>query len=55
MLPKKFGILVVYQINEFIAEMGDNFEGIMDAYFDNFKERIKSRFRIPKQLVDDYE
>ena len=46
---------VVYQINEFIAEMGDNFEGIMDAYFETFKERMQSRFRIPKKLVDDYE
>lgn len=25
--------LVVYQINEYIEELGDNFESIMDAYF----------------------
>lgn len=31
---------VLYQINEFINEMGDNFESIMDAYFDKFKERM---------------
>ena len=47
--------LVLYQINEFIDEMGENFEGIMDAYFEKFKGRMHSMFRIPKQLVDDYE
>ena len=45
---------VPYQINEFIAEMGDNFESIMDAYFESFKERMQNRFRIPKQVVEEY-
>lgn len=46
---------VVYQINEYIVELGDNFESIMDAYFEDFKERMQSRYRIPKQLVEEYE
>lgn len=46
---------MLYYINDFISEMGENFNGIMDAYFENFKEKIQNRFRIPKQLVDDYE
>ena len=46
---------MLYQINEFIAEMGDNFKSIMDTYFEAFKERMKFRFRIPKQLVEEYE
>lgn len=43
------------QINEFIVEMGDNFEIIMDAYFETFKEKMQSRCIIPKKLVEDYE
>lgn len=27
----------------------------MDAYFDEFKEKMENRFRIPKTLVDEYE
>ena len=46
---------IIYQINEYIAKMGNNFESIMDAYFETFNERMQSRFIIPKQLVDDYE
>jgi hypothetical protein len=46
---------VIYQINEFIIELGDNFENIMDAYFDDFKEKMQNRFRIPKTLVEEYE
>ena len=46
---------IVYQINEYIEELGDNFNSIMDAYFESFKEKMKNRFRIPQQLVDEYE
>lgn len=46
---------VLYEISDFISKMGDNFDGIMDAYFEKFKEKMQNRFRIPKQLVDDYE
>ena len=45
---------VLYQINEYIAEMGENFEGIMDKYFEAFKEKMNNRFRIPQKLVEDY-
>lgn len=43
---------ILYQINEYIAEMGENYESIMDNYFDAFKEKMNNRFRIPKKLVD---
>ena len=45
---------VLYQINEFIAEMGENFESIMDGYFEEFRKKMNNRFRIPPKLVDDY-
>ena len=35
--------------------MGENFESIMDAYFENFKENIESSLRISNKHVDDYE
>lgn len=47
--------LVVYQIDKYIEELEDNFEKIMDAYFELFKEKMKIRSRIPKQLVEEYE
>ena len=34
--------------------MGENFEGIMDCYFEAFKEKMNNRFRIPQKLVEDY-
>ena len=45
---------ILYQINEYIAEMGENFDSIMDNYFETFKEKMNSRYRIPKNLVEDY-
>src|SRR4029434_8856579 len=45
---------VLYQINEFIAEMGENFEKVLDNYFEDFKVRMNNRFRIPAKLVEDY-
>lgn len=45
---------VLYLINEYIAEIGENFVSIMDNYFNMFKEKMNNRFRIPKKLVDDY-
>lgn len=35
---------VLYQINEFIEEMGEIFEKVLDNYFEAFKEKIKNRF-----------
>ena len=37
----------LYQINEYIAERGENFESIMASYFDTYKEKMNNRFRIP--------
>ena len=45
---------VLYHINEYIAEMGENFEGIMDNYFDAFKEKMNNRFKIHQKIVEDY-
>ena len=45
---------VLYQINEYIAKMGESFDSIMDNYFDAFKEKMNNRFRIPEKLVNDY-
>ena len=46
--------LILYQINEFIVEMAENFDKVMDNYFEDFKERMNNRFRIPPKLVEDY-
>ena len=46
--------LILYQINDFIVEMGENFERVMDNYFEVFKEKMNNRFKIPPKLVDDY-
>lgn len=45
---------ILYQINEYIDEMGEKYASIMDNYFGAFKEKMNNRFRIPKKLVDDY-
>ena len=34
--------------------MGENFEKVMDNYFEDFKERMNNRFRVPSKLVEDY-
>ena len=44
---------ILYQNNEYITEMGENFVSIMDNYFDSFKEKMNNRFIIPKKLVED--
>ena len=41
-------------MNEFIAEMGENFDSIMDNNFEYFKEIMYHRFQIPPKLVEDY-
>ena len=45
---------ILYQINEYIAKMGENYKSIMDNYFDSFKEKMNNRYQIPKKLVEDY-
>ena len=47
-------VLVLYQINEYISEMGENVVSIMDNYFEVFKEKINNRIHIPRKLVEDY-
>ena len=47
-------VLTLYQINEYIAEMDENFDSIMDCYFETFKEKINNRFIILEKLVSDY-
>ena len=34
--------------------MGENFDKVMDNYFEDFKERMNNRFKIPPKLVEDY-
>ena len=46
--------LILYQINEFIKDMGDNYEKVMDNYFEEFKEKMNNRFHIPPKLVKNY-
>ena len=35
---------MIYLINEFIQELGENFDGIMEAYFEDFKEKRKRKY-----------
>lgn len=37
----------IYQINDFIQILGENFDSVMNEYFENFKEGMDQRFRIP--------
>ena len=50
----KKDIPVLCQINEFIAELGENFDSVLDNYFEDFKERMNNRFWIPPKLVEEY-
>ena len=34
--------------------MGENFDSIMENYFEFFKEQMDNRFWIPPKLVEDY-
>ena len=34
--------------------MGENFERVMDNYFEVFKDKMNNKFRIPPKLVEDY-
>ena len=45
---------VIYQINEYIAEMGENCASIINKYFHAFKEKMNNRLMISKKFVDDY-
>ena len=43
------------QINDYIEQLGDNFESIMTSYFEYFKKTMKGRMRIPISLVEKHE
>ena len=45
---------VIVQINDYIEQLGDNFESIMTSYFEYFKKTMKGRMRIPISLVEKY-
>ena len=49
----KKDVPILYQINEYISEMGENYVHIIYNYFDAFKKKMNNIFRIPKILVDD--
>ena len=34
---------VTKQINEYITQLGDNFENVMDTYFDEFKKNYEKK------------
>ena len=42
------------QVNEFIKQMGENFDAQMTSYFEDFKKSIKKRMRIPISLVEQH-
>ena len=50
----KKDIPILYQINEFITELGENFDSVLDSYFEEFKERMNNRFQIPPRLIEEY-
>lgn len=45
---------IVEQVNEFIDHMGDSFDDQMSIYFDDFKNAMKKRMRIPVLLVEKH-
>ena len=46
---------IVEKINEFIDQMGDSFDDQISIYFDDFKNAMKKRMRIPVSLVNQHE
>ena len=43
--------LVIMQIGEYIEQLGENFESLMTSYFEDFKQSMKKRMRIPASPV----
>lgn len=41
---------VTKQITSYIEQLGENFETILDGYFDEFKGKMKNRMRILKSF-----
>ena len=46
---------IVEQINNYIEQMGENFDNQMTSYFEDFKQTMKQRMRIPVSLTEKYE
>ena len=46
---------MVSQVNEYIEEMGTNFEALMTSYSKDLKKTMKWRLRIPISLVEKHE
>ena len=44
----------ITQINEYIQQMGDNFEAQMTSYFEDFKKSMKQRMRILVLVVEKH-
>lgn len=42
------------KINEYIEQMGKNFESRMSIYFEDFKKSMKKRLRILVSLVEKH-
>ena len=48
--------IIVKQSNNLIDRLEENFEIVMDNYYEYFKAKMKNRMRIPKFVVDkDYD
>ena len=45
---------MVAQVNEYIEQMGANFEALMTSYFEDFKKTMKQRMRIHVSLVEQH-
>lgn len=45
---------ITIQISEFIGQIGDSFNGVMDNYFVEFKMKMRKRSRVPVSLVENY-
>ena len=43
---------MVSQVNEYIEQMGTNFEALMTSYFEDLKKTMKQRLMIPISLVE---
>ena len=45
---------IIEQINGFIAKMGKNFDVEITSYFEDVKQSMKQRMRIPVSLVEEH-
>ena len=45
---------VVAQVNEYIEKMGTNFDALMTSYFEDFKNTMMQRLRMPISIVEKH-